>query len=35
MPTDGTAEGYFASLEFACSGNNKDGDPYEKIATVA
>jgi hypothetical protein len=28
-------EGYVASLEFACAGKNKDGDPSEKIATVA
>jgi hypothetical protein len=34
-PTDGTTEGYVASLEFACGGKNKDGDPSEKIATVA
>jgi hypothetical protein len=33
--TDGTTEGYVASLEFACGGKNKDGDPSEKIATVA
>jgi hypothetical protein len=28
-------EGYVTSLEFACGGKNKDGDPSEKIATVA
>jgi hypothetical protein len=32
---NGTTEGYVASLEFACGGKNKDGDPYEEIATVA
>jgi hypothetical protein len=35
MPTDGTTEGYVSSLEFACGGKNKDGDPSEKISTVA
>jgi hypothetical protein len=35
MPTDGTTEGYDASLKFACGGKNKDGDPSEKIAAVA
>jgi hypothetical protein len=34
-PTDGTTEGYVASLEFACGGKNKDGGPSEKIAAVA
>jgi hypothetical protein len=34
-PTDGTTEGYVASLEIACGRKNKDGDPSEKIATVA
>jgi hypothetical protein len=34
-PTVGTTEGYVASLKFACGGKNKDGDPSEKIATVA
>jgi hypothetical protein len=34
-PTDGTTEGYVASLKFACGGKNEDGDPSEKIATVA
>jgi hypothetical protein len=28
-------EGYVALLEFACGEKNKDGDPSEKIATVA
>jgi hypothetical protein len=33
--TDGTTEGYIASLEFSCGEKNKDGDPSEKKATVA
>jgi hypothetical protein len=35
MPTDGTTKGNVASLEFSCGEKNKDGDPSEKIATVA
>jgi hypothetical protein len=34
-PMDGTTEGCVASLKDACGRRIKDGDPSEKLATVA